>query len=457
MTERRDAIAIGATLVAETAWLFPALGVFGVVFAQGASPLPLAIVAGLIGFGFIVGRIARHAVEDPTRRASFQALLGLIAVYLAMSVVAAEGAIDLLWGPRLFSAFSGNVAVGLTVGTVAAGFLWYRGVRIGSEPAPRYRLLQTFRIGVVVLALSFLAEQVFGVDCFTTIMLVPFFAVSLAGLAFARLPPGATWARMVVVAVMGVIGGGFVIGLVGAVVGGRGLGLLAVGWNYIVSAIGWLLNILLVPVLEVIFGFIAWLIGDSEPSKRDPTILKFPEGSWWERVDSGPALAYADLVIALIKYPLLILIFYLSYRLLLRAYRGYAKNTAAARAIDRESIQGDADAKADLVALALGLLPAWLFPTAAPAGPRYPKGRPGITDVYALYFDMLTAAHERGHDFVPSATPNERQPEVENAIPGAPVARITDCFNAACYGNVAIDQATVEQLRRELAGATAIV
>ena len=70
---------------------------------------------------------------------------------------------------------------------------------------------------------------------------------------------------------------------------------------------------------------------------------------------------------------------------------------------------------------------------------------------------MLTAAHERGHDFVPSATPNERQPEVENAIPGAPVARITDCFNAACYGNVAIDQATVEQLRRELAGATAIV
>ena len=34
------------------------------------------------------------------------------------------------------------------------------------------------------------------------------------------------------------------------------------------------INILLVPVLEVIFGFIAWLIGDSEPSKRDPTILK---------------------------------------------------------------------------------------------------------------------------------------------------------------------------------------
>jgi hypothetical protein len=49
-----------------------------------------------------------------------------------------------------------------------------------------------------------------------------------------------------------------------------------------------------------------------------------------------------------------------------------------------------------------------------------------------------------------SATPRERRADLESAIPGAPVARITDCFNAACYGNLRTDQATVDGLRHDL-------
>ena len=91
-----------------------------------------------------------------------------------------------------------------------------------------------------------------------------------------------------------------------------------------------------------------------------------------------------------------------------------------------------------------------MFPKPPPAGPRFPKGKPGITEVYALYFEMLMAAQKKGCAFVPSATPSERRTDIENAIPGAPVARITACFNAACYGNLATDGETLEGLRRQL-------
>lgn len=456
MPDRRDIIAITATLVAETTWLFPALGIFGIVFGQGASPLPFAAIAGLISFGFIVGRIVAHLVEDPTQRASFQALFGLVVIYFAMSVVAMDGGIDLLWGPRLFGSYSGKVAFGLALGTVAAGFLWYRGVQIGSDSLPQSRLLQTFRTGVMVLSVSFLAEQSFDIDCFTTIMLFPFFAVSLAGLAFARMPPGGAWTRMVLVVILGVIGGGLIIGSIGVLVGGRGLDLLSAAWGHLINAIGWLLSVLLVPVLEVIFGFIAWLFSGMEFGKSEPVTLRPPIGAWRDYVDSANALPYADLVILLLKYLLLPLFFYLAYRLLLLAYQGYVRHARTVTTTNRESIQGDADAKADLISLALGLLPDWMFPQKTLAGPRFPKNLPGISEVYALYFDMLTVAYKNGHDFVPSATPCERRSHIENVIPGAPVAPITDLFNAACYGNVAADHATIDRLRRELESAVSI-
>ena len=79
--------------------------------------------------------------------------------------------------------------------------------------------------------------------------------------------------------------------------------------------------------------------------------------------------------------------------------------------------------------------------------------KPGISEAYVLYFEMLAAARDRGSGFAPSTTTLERRSDVENALPGAPVERITECFNAACYGNIATDRETLEALRHEFEGA----
>jgi hypothetical protein len=450
MSERRDAIATAATLIAEVAYLFPALGIFGVFFAHAGSPLPLLLTAALMGLAFAAGRAVPWLVADGAQRASCQALLGLPAVYLAISLLAPGGGAGLLWGARLFGGYSGQAAGALILGAAAAAFVWYRGVRIAGESLPVDRLLRTFRTGIVVLALSFLAEQAFGVDCYATVMLVPFFAVSLAGLAFARQPPGGAWARATGLALAGVLGGGLVIGLIGATAGGRGLSLLGTAWGYLIGAVIWLLELLLVPLLALIFEAIAWLMGEPGPRQPGSTRLRVPGGDWREQFDGVAVLPYADVLVGLLKYPALLLAFYVLYRLLRRAYRGYAKRALAAQLAERESIQGNADAASDLIALALGLLPDWMFPKAPPEGPRYPKDRPGITEAYALYFELLAAARKQGCPFEAAATPSERLATLESALPRAPAARITACFNAACYGNLATDRTTLQDLRHEL-------
>ena len=88
MIDRRGLIAIVATILADTAWLYPVLALFSVIFVQGVWPLPLALILAVIALGVIVGRAVPGIVEEPSNRASFQALLGLAAVYLAISAVA---------------------------------------------------------------------------------------------------------------------------------------------------------------------------------------------------------------------------------------------------------------------------------------------------------------------------------------------------------------------------------
>ncbi len=455
MPTKRDMLVIAATVIADTVWLYPVLGMAGFLLDQGGSPLPLLIVFLLIAVSVVVTRTIPRAAQQPAGPAVAQALLGLATIYVSMSVVAAEGSIDLLWGPRFIGGgYPGKVLAGLIIGTAMAGLLWYRGVRIAVDTHPQARLLLTFRTGIVGLAVTILAELAFDADFAATIMIIPFFAVSLAGLAFARMAPTGAWPRTVALAVAAVIGGGFAIGLIGILFGGDGLRLLVAVWGRVLDGVSWVITVLLVPVLEVIFSFIIWLIGDSVPRSRADRVVTPRENAWWENIETGSVSPFVEFIAELLKYPLLLAAIYLLYRLLLWAYRAHAARVLAVSVVDRESIRGEANAAADLINLALGLLPDWMLSGQASAGFRYPKDRPGISEVYALYFAMLSAAVKRGYEFIPSMTPRERRPDLEATVPGAPVARITDCFNAACYGNIAVDGQTVDQLRQELEAAS---
>ncbi len=450
MLNKRDLIVIAITVVAEAFWLFPVLHLSGFLLDQGGAPLPLYVVLVLIMVGATAMRLISSTKPNLRSPGVAQALLGMLSVYLAISSVSG----DLLWGPRTIGGgYAGKALAGLIIGTMMAGLCWYRGVRIAIDTHPQARLLLTFRTGIVGLACTMLAEQVFKADFDATIMIIPFFAISLAGLAFARMASAATWPRTIGLAISVVIGGGLVIGSIGALFGGEGLRLLLAGWNRFLDAVSWVLTVLLVPVFEIIFDIIIWLFGETVPRSRADRVVTPRENPWWENIETGSVPPFVEFVIELLKYPLLLLAIYLLYRALLWAYKAHAARVVTIAEVDRESIRGNSNAASDLISLAFGLLPDWMIPTSAPVGLRYPKGKPGISEVYRLYFDMLAAARKRGYEFVPSATPRERRPELEQTIPEVPVREITDRFNAACYGNITTDQAVIAKLRSDLEAA----
>ena len=451
MRSPRETLITLLTTVADTIWLYPVLGMCGFILEQGGSPLPLLLVFAMLTVAIVATRVIEGTVAKSGNEAVAQALVGMVAIYLAMSFIAADGLVDLLWGPRMVGGgFPGRTIAGLIIASTMAGVLWFRGVRIAIESRPQARLVNTFRAGIVGLAIAILAEQIFDADFHATVMILPFFAVSLAALAFARMATSAAWPRTIGLAVLAVIGGGLLVGLVGAVFGGGGLRLFVAGWNHFLAGLSWVLTVLLAPVIELIFDFVLWLIGDNVPEHRADRVISPQERDWWKEMVPDGVDPMVELVINLLKYPALLIGIYLLYRLLIRGYRAYIAGIRAGTLAERESIRGEASAATDLADLALGLLPDWMFRSGTEAGLRAPKDRPGITEAFTLYFDLLKAARKRGYEIVPSMTPRERRPDLELTIPGAPVGPITECFNAACYGNIGADQVTVDQLRGEL-------
>ncbi len=455
MPSKRQLIVLAVTVIAESVWLFPVLGMLGFLLEQGGSPLPLYFMILLSGSAAVVSFTILKKRRNIANPAIAQALFGLISIYFGMAFLAPGGGADFLWGLRVIGGgYSGRELASVIIGSAMAGLLWNRGVRIAVDSHPRERLLFTFRAGIIGLAVSMLGEQLFDADFAATVMFIPFFVICLAALAFARMASSGIWHRAIGLTVAVVLGGGMVLGLAGALFGGNGLMLLVAGWNRFLEWVSWILMVVLAPVLEVIFGFIIWLIGETEPRSRAERVVTPREYAWWENIETGGVPPFVEFVVQLLKYPLLLLSIYLLYRLLLWAYRVHVARALAIATVDRESIRGNANAAADFINLALGMLPDWMLPVGMGRKFRYPKDKPGISEVYALYFEMLAVARKHGHAFEPSATPREREPELERAVPEAPVARITDCFNAACYGNIATDREMLETLKSELEAVT---
>tara|TARA_Y100000588_G_scaffold316080_1_gene344486 strand:- start:1062 stop:2447 length:1386 start_codon:yes stop_codon:yes gene_type:complete len=454
MGNARDILITLLTVIADTIWLFPILGMCGFILEQGGSPLSVPMIFLLIGAAIVATRFIGRSGSCAGGEAGAQALVGMIVIYVAMAFVAAVGTVDMLWGPRMIGGgFPGQTIAGPMIACAMAGVLWFRGVRIALETRPQSRLVNTFRAGLIGLSIAILAEQIFDADFHATVMIIPFFAVTLAALAFARMATGGAWPRTIGLAVLTVLAGGLLIGLVGAAFGGEALRLVVAAWNAFLAGLSWVLTVLLAPVLEVLFDFVIWLIGDHGPVERAERVVTPQERQWWKEITPDSVPPMVEAVIRLLKYPVLLAAIYLMYRVLLWAYRQHVANVRSAGLAERESIRGEANAANDLANLALGLLPDWMFRGDAEKGLRAPSDQPGITEAFTLYFDLLSAAKERGYEWVPTMTPRERQPELEAVLPGAPVGAISECFNAACYGNIAADTGIVSRLRAALEAA----
>lgn len=462
MGEGRSRLILPSVAVAESAWLFALFAVCGVFFGFGGSPLPWLSIFSLlliaIAVGFLLGGV--DGIEgNEASIAIKQSVVGLVVIYLLLGTGTFLGGtvFDGGWVVRVASGeLSSNSTASAVFGFFIAVWLWRHGVKLGTGRYPEDHLARVFKIGIGVLAIAVLVDQSRSEDIGAGMLMVPFFAATLLGLAIGRLPEegvgGKTghWARVIAVSVFGIMGIGMFIGLLGGLYGRGGVRVLYAGWGLVVDGFLWLITYQVTWATAVLFWLLN-LFGKADPAETE-RLNPVRSGQDMLGIDPDQSVAAGnatiDSIVHMLRYPVIAVMVIIAFFILAMAFRKLSGRDTGDDDDERESIRGEMDTSGDMSRLLGGLLPGWLRRRSGKTW-QYPDD-PALAAVFSLYFDAIAVGVKGGMTFQPNLTPAERLPQLESALPGAPFKEVTDRFNAACYGGIASDATTITGLRQEL-------
>ncbi len=453
-------VSYGALVVVESIWWFSLIAMIGGMVGLGGSPIPWPSLVALMGVGVVSAWLFGGAKGDSTTIAMYQAVVALIAVYLALATatVTESWSFKIAWPVDTFGGtYGGEGVADVAIGVIAASWLWYRSRNILASGGIARRLSTAFKVGTAFLAFGLLIElTVIRSDIGIAPLLFPFFGAALVGMAASRLPQSgdrgqASWPLVIGISVGAILG----VGVIGALLTGRYGNLGVRGavnvWAGFVDALLWVLRYPIEWIMTVLFNGILWLQsllnGDEEPVEdRVPGPLSDEMvNPVVERAESA-----SDFAIEALRWPLSILLLVVLFFVLVFAYRRYTARHELEDDGERESIRGDADARADMMKLLSNLMPSWMRGGKNRSLWKWPEGDKGIAEAFLLYFDTLTHAIKRGMIFDPNVTPNERVQALAVFLPGAPIDAVTSRFNAACYGAVPSDLSEIAGLRNKI-------
>ena len=460
MKRNYDVVSYGALVIVESIWWYSLIAIIGGMIGLGGSPIPWPSLFALMGVGVVSAWLLGAAKGDSTTLAMYQAVVALLAVYLALATVTVteSGSFKIAWLIDTFGGtYSGEGVADVIIGLVSAIWLWFRSQNILAGGGIARRLSTAFKAGTAFIAFGLLIElTVVGSDIGIAPLLFPFFGASLVGMAASRLPQSndvgqASWPLVIVISVVGILG----IGLVGALLTGRYGNLGVRGafnvWVGFVDALLWVLRYPIEWIITALWNVILWL-QSLVNAEEEPVEDRAPEQLSEEMVN--PALERAesasDFAIEALRWPLSILMLVLLFFVLVFAYKRFTVRYEVDDDGERESIRGDSDARTDMMKLLTNLMPRWMRGGKNRSLWKWPEGDSGIAAAFLLYFDTLTYAIKRGMIFDPNVTPNERTSALTVFLPGAPVEDVTSRFNAACYGAIPSDLADIEWLRTKI-------
>ena len=449
--------AYGALTVVESIWWFSILATVGTLLGLGGSPIPWFTLFLLVAFGMGSAWVFGGDKFDIGSSAIYQAVFALIVVYFAVAStsIGETWSFKVAWPVDMFGGTYGSKgAADLVIATIAASFMWYRTQEIFGGGDPARRLSRAFKLGTAFIIFTLFVELNVGFDIGIKQLLIPFFGASLIGLAASRLPrtdePVKTqWVGVIGVSVLSILGVGAIGGVLTARYGNVGVTALLNIWSAFIDALLWVLRYPIELVMRGMWAFILWLqniFGAGEEVEKELTTVS-PLSQDLMNEASDRAEDTVNYAVDAIRWPLSIILLVLLFFIFIFAYRRFSRRSNARDDLDRESIRGGADTKADMMKLLSSLVPSWMRGRGDRSAWRFPDAETGIAEAFLLYFDTLTHAIKRGMLFDPNVTPNERLSALHVFLPGAPVDLVTNRFNAACYGNEASDLDDLDQLR----------
>lgn len=446
-----------ALVVVESIWWFSGLAIIGALVGLGGSPIPWFALLILFGFGVTAAWLFGGARSDATTIALYQGSVALLVVYLtvASATTGDTWSFKVAWPVDMFGGtYNSEDVVDLVIALVASGMIWYRAQKLVAGDDVAGQLKRAFKLGTAFMAVALMTELAVGFNIGVAPLLIPFFGASLIGLAASRLPQtddagNASWPVVIGVSVFAILGIGVVGGLLTGRYGSVGIRGLLNLWGAFVDALLWVLRWPIELAMRALWALIIWLknvfggeetpaeeIGGGAPVQPDFGVVA-------EQAEKSTEYALAAL-----RWPLTILLLVVLFFVLVFAYRRFSSRFGDDDESDRESIRGDADARADMMQLLSSLIPGWMKGGRKRSLWIWPEGEKGVAEVFLLYFDTLAHAMKRGMVFDPNVTPNERMPALAVFLPGAPVDTVTSRFNAACYGGLPADPGELDRLRQ---------
>ncbi|MCH8909563.1 MAG: DUF4129 domain-containing protein [Chloroflexi bacterium] len=451
-----------ALIVVESIWWFSGLAIIGALLGLGGSAIPWVALLILFAFGAVAAWLFGGARGDATTVALYQGGIALLVVYLtvASATVGDTWSFKIAWPIDMFGATYDQEGVAdLIIALVASGAIWYRAQKLIAGGEVAAQLKRDFKVGTTIIAIALMTELAVGFDIGITQILIPFFGASLIGLAASRLTQtddagNASWPVVIGISVFAIL----VVGAVGGLLTGRygnvGVRGLVNLWGAFVDALLWVLRWPIELAMRLLFALIDWLknvlggeetpaeeIGGAAPVRPDFNVAA-------EQAENATEYALGAL-----RWPLSILLVVVLFFILVYAYRRFSSRFGDDEDSDRESIRGDADARADMMKLLSSLVPSWLKGGERRSLWKWPEGEKGVAEAFLLYFDTLAHAIKRGMVFDPNVTPNERMPALAVFLPGAPIHAVTSRFNAACYGGQPTGAGELDRLRQALENA----
>ena len=455
MNTTRGISVLALIVLIDSLWLYPVLGVFGLATNQGGAPLAWSGVLTILAAGFTIDRIMVLFRGSGPATYMVLTVTGLGAVFLAIAANLAGSpgsGWDLAWFARMTRGdVSGPEVITIVTTMLCTAYLWRRAIRIADEPVPADRLRTTFRTGTLAIAVVLIVELVTSVNLDASQCLVPFFILALGGLALLHRPrtrsASHAWTKVTAVTVALVVGLGFLVALLGGEVNATIVSAASYIWTNLLTAAAWLLELVLSPILELFFKFIEWIKPEGGGLPRP---VNRPEIDW-DRLEVEKAAPFVDAVVDFLRYPLIALFLYLLIRYLIRTHRLWnTLQRSLPVEVAIEPMEAEGDSLRDISRIIDALIPDWLRGGNRARRWHYPSDRPGFSEVFQLYFQMLDVGANRGAVLRRDATPNERLAELKEVLPHAPVNDITERFNAACYGKYPSDSEAVAQLRERL-------
>ena len=461
-------------LVADVIWLFVALRLFA-GFLGGSHPLvSMSGLMVLLFGGYLVGRTApQHAARDGedldpgwTQR---QAGWGLVAIWVAIALAVPASVSDppsglgaylrLDWPWLAVRGALGPQAAGLAiVGFPVGVMLWRRGLRYGLHQEHRERAVSVFWWGATTMCIAALVEQFCACGLLSLPLAIAFFIVALGALALSQVPHHAqgdkTISRWIMTTLVTLSAATVALGLLGAMLGESTLDLLGQLWNALVEGVVGVLAWVLSPVLEWLVAAVHWLRthgfdGGFLNLPKPPAGLSFPLDP--EDQESAATVAWVLQLLAVL------LIATLATRALMHRYRSRFRIGPGQRGESRENLSDEEDPGTSFGRYWVDLI-ASRFRSRTSHATRwsYPRGLPGITEAYEVYYQTLDLAERIGVRINLEQTPNQRLGELSGKLPNVPVREITTAFNAACYaerptnpGRLKALEATLKQANKE--------